>query len=193
MDIPSRSWKSLPLLVRQAMRQIRAKAKIFFTSPLRFKHPNNYVVVRVDKTWHESEESWKRRHPKVPWCPTVPERVHLSKLENWGWFDMKYKTGIRLTEADILRNGDKKLTNEQAHAIWLWLNWKYRPNKPPDGKVAKKRSRQRRCSDFDGRHPPDMTAAEFENMMDAPDERQNSISDKSASNERTEVDDDPLY
>lgn len=127
MDIPTRSSKHLPLSVRQVMRQIRYAAKIYFATPVRIIKPKNYVVARVDKSSdYESEESWKHRHPDVPWCPTVPRRVLLSRLENWWWFEMKYKSGVRLTEDDILRNGEGRLTEEQAHAIWLWLNYEYR-------------------------------------------------------------------
>ena len=111
------------------LRQIRAAAKKYFSTPVRFKRPKNYIVMRVDKSpWHTSEESWKRRHPDMPWCPTVASRVPLSKLENWWWFEMKYKSGVRLTEADIFRNGEGKLTQEQARAMWLWLNYAYRQN-----------------------------------------------------------------
>lgn len=126
MDMSPRSWKHLPLSVRQVLRQIRAAAKKYFSTPVRFKRPKNYIVMRVDKSpWHTSEESWKRRHPDMPWCPTVPRRVPLSSLENYQWCEFHYKNGDQLTEACILRNGDGKLTEEQARAIWLWLNYKY--------------------------------------------------------------------
>jgi hypothetical protein len=130
MDISTRSWKHLPLAVRQVLRQIRRSAKIFFSRPVRFKRPKNYVVMRVEKSsGHESEESWKSRHPDMPWCPTVPRRVPLSTLFNYWWCEHMYKQGVQLTEADILRNGENRLTMEQTHAIWLWLNYQYRTKK----------------------------------------------------------------
>jgi hypothetical protein len=179
MDIPMRSWKRLPSSVRRVLRQIRAAAKIHFSTPVRFSEPKPWVVIRVNKNKaYESEEHWKISHPNMPWCPTVNHRLSFSKLEGFWWDDMKYKSGDRLTEEDIFRNGDNKLTKEQARAIWLWLNWKYRPNKPP----AKKR--RYRMSKWD------KLIAEAEAARDAM--PQDSVSDKGAS-ERSEVDDNPMY
>ena len=158
------SWKHLPSQVRRVLRQIRAVAKIYFSKPVKIRRPKNYVIVRVDKgPEYESEESFKRRYPDMPWCPTVPRRVHLSKLENWWWFDMKYKSGVRLTEEEILYNGDHKLTQEQAHAIWLWLNYVYRRNKSSE--TARPRHRKPRPA-RDEMRPANFTEEEWDKFLE---------------------------
>ena len=76
---------------------------------------------------------------------------------------MKYKSGVRLTEEEILYNGDHKLTQEQAHAIWLWLNYVYRRNKSSE--TARPRHRKPRPA-RDEMRPANFTEEEWDKFLD---------------------------
>lgn len=122
-DVPRKSWRGLPLQVRQSIRHLKAVTKIFLPK-FRPKPPKDYVVIRVPKL-PGRREAWERRHPDMPFVATEPQKVPFTSLFNYAWFDRKFANGVELDEADILRNGEGKITREQATALLKYLKFKY--------------------------------------------------------------------
>lgn len=122
-DIPQKAWRGLPRAVRQAIRQVKALTKIF-QPKFRPKPIKNYIVIRVPKRDGERED-WEQRHPDMPFVATRPQKVHFKNIFNYAWFKRKVENGVALDEADILRNGEGKITREQATALLKYLKFKY--------------------------------------------------------------------
>jgi len=123
-DIPSKSWRGLPQYVRQAIRHIKAAAKIYLPKTTRIKSPKDYIVVRVQKLQSE-REGRERRHPNMPFVATWPQKIPMKRIFNYEWFDRQFARGVALDEADILRNGEGKIRREHAVALLKYLKFKY--------------------------------------------------------------------
>lgn len=125
MEIPTVSGRRTPLSVRQAIRHVKAAAKIYRWRPsARPKAPNEYVLIRVPKSEGE-RNAWERRHPDMPFVMTRPQKLPISSLPDYAWFDQKFAMGVDLDVDDILRNCEGKITRETAVAIVKHLKFKH--------------------------------------------------------------------
>ncbi len=123
-DIPCKSWRGLPQYVRQAIRHIKAAAKIYLPKQFKVKPIKDYIVVRVPKV-PGSRERWEHLHPDMPFVATYPQKIPMKMIFNYEWFDRQFARGVTLDEADILRNGEGKITREHAVALLKYLKFKY--------------------------------------------------------------------
>lgn len=121
--IPSKSWRGLPLHVRQSIRHLKAITKIFLPK-VRIKPPKDYIVIRVEK--HPSERRrWGQQRPNMPFVMTRPQKIPIGSIFNYAWFDRKFGMGVDLTVDDIVRNGEGKITEATAVALSKYLKFKY--------------------------------------------------------------------
>jgi len=123
MEIPTVSWRGLPTQVRQAIRHIKAVAKIYPWRP-RTQPPKDYVVIRVEKHPHE-KKLWERRHPNMPFVMTRPKKIPITSIPYYAYFNSLFIRHPRLTEEEIQQGGGSRMTREVAKALLKHLRFKH--------------------------------------------------------------------
>jgi hypothetical protein len=125
-EIPTVSWRGLPLRVRQAIRHVKAAAKIYPWRP-RLKPPKDYVVVRVSK--HPGERDvWERRHPNMPFVSTRPKKLYIKNIPDFAYFNSVFARNQHLTAKDIQDTGGGRMTREVAEALLKYLKSTHPPS-----------------------------------------------------------------